>query len=65
MTDKLEQLKKKMEKAEVAYTACDAARNAARNAALDTAAACDAALDAALDAHAAYYQELNKNKNNE
>ena len=71
MTNKLEELKKKMEEAEVACGACDATRNAARNAARNANAAYDAAgnaaFDAALDAHAAYTaynNELIKNNNN-
>ena len=71
MTNKLEELKKEMEKAEAACDALDAtyaARFAAREA-LDTldaaiyaarAAVCDANT-AALDAYKAYNKELNKN----
>ena len=69
MTNKLEELKKEMEEAEVAFDACNAA-HVAYTASYD--ASYDAAYDAALDAYAAYkaakeayYQELNKNKNNE
>ena len=65
MTNKLEQLKKKLEEAQIAHNAAFSALAAARDvsdAAYD--AACDAyaaAFAAALDAREAYYQELNKN----